>query len=86
MTQRATETHEPIVLDDTTLPAPPPCAHGEVRLFSIRGRMWMACEDRTEFGPALIFFGPGIARRVRHYPGNWRELAAEGLYELSLSS
>ena len=34
-------------------------------------------------GRALIFVSPAGFRRVRHYPENWRELAASELWELS---
>ena len=44
------------------------------------------CED---FGDgalrqhALVYFGPGIARRVRSFPANWLVLSDEQLYALS---
>ena len=86
MTRQVSHTNESTVFDVTTPPVPPMCARGEARQFSVRGRPWLVCEDGSLFGPALIFFGPGVARRVRRYPCNWRELTDEGLQELSLSS
>ena len=64
-------------------PHHPSCGIGEPRRFTYGGRPWLACEDGSEFGPALLFFGPGVARRVRHYPCDWRTLPDDLLYALS---
>lgn len=61
----------------------------EARRFPIAGDMWFVYEDaRTgppRYGPALIFESDHVARRVRDYPTNWRELSDEQLYALSWS-
>jgi hypothetical protein len=45
---------------------------------------WTVCEHPpTQHGPALVFYAPGIARRVTCYPENWQELTAEELYAVS---
>jgi hypothetical protein len=41
--------------------------------------------DPTTGTSVLIFARDGIARRVRHYPSNWRELSNEALLALSWS-
>lgn len=64
-------------------PHQPSCGVGEPRRFTRAGRPWLVCEDASEFGPALLFFGPGIARRVHHYPGDWRTLPDDALYRIS---
>ena len=47
---------------------------------------WCVFEDRhPHFGTSLIFESDRIARRVRSYPANWRELTDEQLTILSLS-
>jgi hypothetical protein len=45
-------------------------------------QVWTVYED-DEHGPALVFECEGVARRVRNFPANWRELADEELYALS---
>lgn len=67
-------------------PQPPCCAVGEARRYVIEQAHWLVCEDGSPFGPALLFLGPGVARRVRAYPANWRQLCDEALHALSLSS
>lgn len=52
--------------------------------FRIEFQLWSVYEDDSH-GRALIFECEGIARRVRQYPANWRELSAEELYALSWS-
>jgi hypothetical protein len=52
--------------------------------FRVGFQLWSVYED-LEHGPTLIFETDGIARRVRQYPQNWRELTAEELYALSWS-
>jgi len=52
----------------------------------IAGEAWAVWEDlRTPVGPSLVFENTKIARRVREYPANWRELSDEHLYALSWS-
>lgn len=57
------------------------------RHFQIAEEIWIVFEDTgTEaptFGPCLVFYGPGVARRVRTYPAHWQELPDEQLYALS---
>ena len=66
-------------------PKPPSCARGESRRYVIEQEHWLVCADGSAFGPALIFLGPGVARRVRSHPANWRELCDEALHALSIS-
>lgn len=66
-------------------PKRPRCGVGEGRRYVIGQEHWLVCEDGSEFGPALLFLGPGVARRVRSYPRHWRELCVEALHALSLS-
>ena len=57
------------------------------RRFAVAGGAWVVCEDPDasppKFGPALVFYGPGTARRVREYPANWMELSDDELYAVS---
>lgn len=47
---------------------------------------WCVYEDRhPNLGDSLIFESDRIARRVRNYPANWRDLSDEQLAVLSLS-
>lgn len=47
---------------------------------------WCVYEDRhPHWGDSLIFDSDRIARRVRNYPANWRDLTDEQLAQLSLS-
>lgn len=56
------------------------------RSFRLGFVTWCVYEDRHPFfGASLIFDSDRIARRVRSYPPNWRELTDEQLAELSLS-
>src|SRR5205085_2187017 len=57
---------------------PPNCPGMRQRSFAIGATAWTACED-TQHG-ALIFYGPGIARRVGTFPPNWYELSDIDLY------
>ena len=61
----------------------------DARHLTVQGSVWWVYEDvRTEapfHGPALLFKGEHIARRVRRCPKNWRELSDEALYALSWS-
>ncbi|HKW11325.1 MAG TPA: hypothetical protein VJO33_13165 [Gemmatimonadaceae bacterium] len=45
------------------------------------------CEtvDLVTMTRTLVFLGNGVARRVRIYPTNWRELSDDALYTLSWS-
>ena len=68
--------------DVTAIPA-------DARRLLVAGELWWVYEDpRIEppyLGPALVFKGDRVARRVRVYPGNWRGLTDEQLYALSWS-
>ena len=58
----------------------------DARVFDMDGARWSVREDRSPLnGPCLIFENQKIARRVREYPLNWRELADEDLCALSTS-
>jgi hypothetical protein len=61
----------------------------DARQLHVQGSSWWVYEDeRTEapfYGPALLFKGDHIARRIREYPKHWRELSDEALYALSWS-
>ncbi|MFL5612415.1 MAG: hypothetical protein ACJ796_01990 [Gemmatimonadaceae bacterium] len=62
---------------------PPNCPGMRQRSFAIGATTWTACEDARH--GAVIFYGPGIARRVAIYPPNWYELSDIDLYALSWS-
>lgn len=65
---------------------PPFCHEGRVRRFRIGPAPWLVCEHhQSDSGPSLVFFGPGVGRRVRNFPPNWCELSDEALYALSWS-
>lgn len=64
-------------------PHVPSCASGEARHFRVEGERWLACEEHAPDGSSLFFLGPGVMRRVRQFPSNWRELSDEELYSLS---
>jgi hypothetical protein len=56
------------------------------RKLRIAGELWYAYEDdHPEWGRSLIFESVKVARRVRNYPANWRELTDDQLYALSWS-
>ena len=61
----------------------------DTRRVAIAGDVWQIHEDaRTgppSYGPSLIFETELIARRVRHYPADWRVLTDDQLYGLSWS-
>jgi hypothetical protein len=61
----------------------------DTRCVAIAGDVWRVHEDaRTgppSYGPSLIFETELIARRVRHYPADWRALTDDQLYALSWS-
>ena len=63
----------------------PGCASGVGRYFRVDGANWLVCIDQSENGPALLFLGPGVMRRVRSYPTDWLELSDDALYALSWS-
>jgi hypothetical protein len=63
---------------DTT---PPDCPGMRRRSFVMAGVSWTVCEDAQQ--GALVFYGPGLARRVRAYPTNWEALTDVELYALS---
>jgi len=52
--------------------------------FRVGFQLWTVYED-LEGDPALVFETDGIARRVRNYPANWRELSDDKIYALSWS-
>ena len=64
-------------------PIPQFCGNSPVRRFYIGPYPWLVFEHTDNHGPALFFFGPGTARRVRRFPPNWQELSDELLYAVS---
>jgi hypothetical protein len=63
-----------------------PRTHHAERRFTVAGEAWAVWEDvLSPIGPSLVFENTKIARRVREYPANWRELSDEQLYALSWS-
>jgi hypothetical protein len=58
---------------------------GRERSLAIDGHGWTVREviDPTTQGKALIFSSDRVARRVRNYPANWRDLDDPDLYALS---
>ena len=58
--------------------APPDCDGRRQRAFVLEGVAWTVCEDADtgppKRGPALVFFAPGIMRRVYAYPADWPTL------------
>jgi hypothetical protein len=64
--------------------APPECAGLPRRSFRLDGTQWTVCEHPdADRGPALVFYAPGVARRVTRYPQNWRDIPIEALYAVS---
>jgi hypothetical protein len=64
--------------------APPECAGLPKRSFRLDGTQWTVCEHADpDRGPALVFYAPGVARRVTRYPQNWREISVDALYAVS---
>jgi len=56
------------------------------RRITIASEAWTVWEDlRCPHDPSLVFENTKVARRVREYPANWRELSDEQLYALSWS-
>ena len=51
---------------------------GQWRVYELDGGQY----DRRA-SPSLVFESDGVLRRVRDYPGNWRELSDGGLMEVS---
>lgn len=62
-------------------------AIGRERSIVVGGQSWTIREamDRVTLTRTLIFFSTNVARRVREYPADWRDLPDELLYELSWS-
>ena len=63
------------------LPQGAPCRH-----IRVGPHEWTVCEDPGDGvlrRHALVYFGPGIVRRVRAFPSNWLVLSDEQLYSLS---
>jgi hypothetical protein len=56
------------------------------RSLIIDGIKWLIHEERDPANlggePVLICYGPGIARRIRHFPANWRDLADDELMRI----
>ena len=64
--------------------AAPDCAGLPKRSFRFHGIEFTVCEFPPSLrGPALVFYAPGIARRVTRYPANWQHLSDEDLYAVS---
>jgi hypothetical protein len=61
----------------------PACSSGIGRYFRVEGQNWLVCSDQSSNGPALLFLGPGVMRRVRQFPANWLALTDDALYALS---
>jgi hypothetical protein len=61
--------------------------HPGSRRFAVGGEFWLVYEVLAPppNGPALVFMTDKVARRVRSYPANWRELRDDELYALSWS-
>jgi hypothetical protein len=56
------------------------------RRFSVQGENWTVREElRNPTHRSLVFENTKVARRVRQFPPNWRELSDEQLYALSWS-
>ena len=69
---------------DETLPK---CEGRAQRDFRLGGLPWRVCEDRCPIRrrSCLIFYGPGLARRVFAYPPTWQSLSDKQLEALSWS-
>lgn len=61
---------------------------GPERTFLVDGHVWTVREavDPVTRTRSLIFSTDGLARRVRKYPPNWRELSSDELRALSWST
>ena len=62
-------------------------AIGIERSLTVDNHAWDVREliDPISSLPTLVFMGGAVARRVRTYPTNWRELPDDELYALSWS-
>jgi hypothetical protein len=61
-------------------------SHPDGRSLRADGVSWSVYEDRSDsLGPSLIFESDKIARRVRGFPANWRQLTDAQLIALSWS-
>jgi hypothetical protein len=60
---------------------------GTEHSFVVQDQVWTVSEfgDPISSQRVLIFEGPGIGRKVREYPANWRQLSDDELYALSWS-
>jgi hypothetical protein len=58
---------------------------GPERTILVEGHAWTVYEamDPVTRSPTLIFRGTNVARRVRRYGANWRELSDGELFALS---
>jgi hypothetical protein len=56
------------------------------RSLLIDGIKWLIHDERDPAypggEPVLICYGPGIARRIRHFPAKWRELTDGELIQI----
>jgi len=59
------------------------CGNEPTRRFCIGPYPWLVCEHHDVNGAALLFLGPGVARRVRNFPADWQDLSDEALYAVS---
>ena len=57
------------------------------RTYRTSNASWVVCEDQCpiRLEPCLIFYGPGVARRVMSYPADWHTLDDAGLALLSMN-
>jgi hypothetical protein len=62
------------------------CEFAQARQFAAGQYHWIVCEHHDSRGAALVFLGPGVARRVRSYPADWHTLPDDALYVLSWSA
>jgi hypothetical protein len=57
------------------------------RWILVEAQHWCVYEDEDPYdrrrGPALIFEGPDVVRRVKRFPPDWRDLDDEALLALS---
>jgi hypothetical protein len=64
----------------------PACPNKRSRNFSANASPWIVCEDTCHVRrkSCLIFYGPGIARRVMAFPAHWHTLDNAALLVLSM--
>ena len=82
LSDRAQPRNEAPSANESISLTPHPCS----RSLRDQGVTWSVYEDQsTTLGSSLIFESDKIARRVRDYPANWRELSDAELAALSWS-